>query len=130
MSRSLRQLTEQQIRKAEAEGKLSNLKGAGKPLPDRGGGDHADAVGYRMMAEAGALPEEMRLKKELADARQKLSLAEGEAAVKAASAKVAGWLVAIAVAVTLITAFLAFNGPQQSPDPAFHLRVKARKIHH
>ena len=85
----LSKIAEQRIRAAEAEGKLANLKGAGKPLPRRGGGDHADAVGYRMMAEAGALPEEMRLKKELAEARRGLAAARGEAAVKAASAVVA-----------------------------------------
>lgn len=87
----LSKIAEQRILAAEAEGKLSNLKGAGKPLPDRGGGDHADAVGFRMMAEAGALPEEMRLKKELVAARQRLAeaTAEGDAARRAASAIVA-----------------------------------------
>lgn len=85
----LSRIAEQRILAAEAEGKLSNLKGAGKPLPDRGGGDHADAVGFRMMAEAGALPEEMRLKKELAEARRVLAAAKGDAARKAASSAVA-----------------------------------------
>lgn len=85
----LSKIAEQRILAAEAEGKLSNLKGAGKPLPVRGGGDHADAVGFRMMAEAGALPEEMRLKKELVEARRRLAAAEGDAARKAASAVVA-----------------------------------------
>ncbi len=85
----LSKIAEQRILAAEAEGKLANLKGAGKPLPDRGGGDHADAVGFRMMAEAGALPEEMRLKKELAEARRLLVAAEGEEARRAASAVVA-----------------------------------------
>ena len=85
----LSKIAEQRILAAEAEGKLANLKGAGKPLPDRGGGDHADAVGFRMMAEAGALPEEMRLKKELAEARKTLAAAEGGEAWRAASAVVA-----------------------------------------
>ena len=85
----LSKIAEQRILAAEAEGKLSNLKGAGKPLPDRGDGDHADAVGFRMMAEAGALPEEMRLKIEVAEARRELAAAQGEAQVKTASAKVA-----------------------------------------
>ena len=84
----LSKIAEQRILAAEAEGKLSNLKGAGKPLPRQSGGDHADAVGFRMMAEAGALPEEMRLKKELAEARRQLAAASG-AGVKAASALVA-----------------------------------------
>ncbi len=85
----LSKIAEQRILAAEAEGKLSNLKGAGKPLPQRGDGDHADAVGFRMMAEAGALPEEMRLKKELVEARRVLAAARGDADVKAASAIVA-----------------------------------------
>lgn len=85
----LSKIAAQRILAAEAEGKLSNLKGAGKAAPDRGGGDHADAVGLRMMAEAGALPEEMRLKKELAEARRVLAVAKGDAARKAASSVVA-----------------------------------------
>jgi hypothetical protein len=55
-------LAEQQIRKARAEGQLDNLKGAGKPLK-RESGDTADAAGYRIMAEAGVVPEEIRLRK-------------------------------------------------------------------
>ena len=45
MTRRFRNLTEQQIRKAEAEGNLTSLAGAGKPLPDRPG----DAF-YRLRA--------------------------------------------------------------------------------
>ncbi len=85
----LSKIAEQRIRAAEAEGKLSNLKGAGKPLPARSGGDDADAVGFRMMAEAGALPEEMRLKKELVEARRTLAAAVGDTARRAASSVVA-----------------------------------------
>lgn len=65
-------LTESQIKKAEVEGKLKNLDGAGKPLPDRPGDaliDAGDAVGYRIMAEAGALPEEITLKAALDQTR-------------------------------------------------------------
>ena len=67
-----KKLAEQQIRKAQLEGQFDNLKGAGKPLPAEGDGS-ADAVGYRIMAEAGALPEEMRLKKEVARQQDILS---------------------------------------------------------
>lgn len=66
-------LTEAQIRKAEAEGKLNNLEGAGKPLPHRPGDaliDAGEAVGFRIMAEAGALPEEIALKAHLDQARR------------------------------------------------------------
>lgn len=70
--RSWHRLTEQQIKKAEAEGKLKGLEGEGKPLPDRPGDafiDAGTAVGHRIMAEAGALPEEIKLKRALDEAR-------------------------------------------------------------
>lgn len=70
--RDWHRLTEQQIRKAEAEGKLKGLAGEGKPLPDRPGDAFVDAgtaVGHRIMAEAGALPEEITLKRALDAAR-------------------------------------------------------------
>lgn len=57
------QLSERQILKAQAEGQLDNLKGAGKPLPPISGGDQAEAAGFRIMAEAGALPKEVELRK-------------------------------------------------------------------
>ncbi|MCR8549906.1 DUF1992 domain-containing protein [Salipiger sp. P9] len=75
-------LTERQIRKAEAEGKLSGLAGEGKPLPDRPGDamiDPGDAVGFRMMAEAGALPEELKLKAQLDAVRASWQAAEDPA---------------------------------------------------
>lgn len=56
-------LSERQILKAQAEGQLDNLKGAGKPLPPAGGGDYAEEAGFRIMAEAGALPKEVELRK-------------------------------------------------------------------
>lgn len=73
MSRSYRELVERQIQKAIAEGKLKGLAGEGKPLPDRSSEaftDMATQVAVRIMAEAGALPEEFRLKKLLEAARQ------------------------------------------------------------
>ncbi|GKY87177.1 DUF1992 domain-containing protein [Sinisalibacter aestuarii] len=71
--RGWHRLTEQQIRKAEAEGKLRGLEGEGKPLPYRPGDafiDAGDAVGHRIMAEAGALPAEITLKRALDEARR------------------------------------------------------------
>ncbi|MDG1372052.1 MAG: DUF1992 domain-containing protein [Paracoccaceae bacterium] len=47
----LSKIAEQRVLAAEVEGKLTNLKDAGKPLPRRGDGDNADAVGFRLMAE-------------------------------------------------------------------------------
>lgn len=70
--RSWHRLTEQQIKKAEAEGKLKGLAGEGKPLPHRPGDAFigtGEAVGHRIMAEAGALPEEIKLKRALDEAR-------------------------------------------------------------
>ena len=72
MSRSVRQLVEHQIAKALAEGQLDRLEGEGKPLPDRSGqafSDMATQVAVRIMAEAGALPEEFKIKKLLDAAR-------------------------------------------------------------
>lgn len=68
MAGSLRRLGERQILKAQAEGKLKNLKGEGRPLPSRPGDafvDAGEAAGNRIMAEAGALPEEIALRKAL-----------------------------------------------------------------
>ena len=92
MPRGLRHLTEAQIRKAEAEGKLSGLEGEGKPLPRREGEgflDGAMAAGHRIMAEAGALPEEFVVKAELDEAQAALKAALGTAGEKSAMARVA-----------------------------------------
>jgi hypothetical protein len=73
MAQSLDRLVERQIQKALAEGKLQGLEGEGKPLPDRSGEaftDMATAVAVRIMAEAGALPEEFKIKKLLEAAKQ------------------------------------------------------------
>ncbi len=59
-------LAERQIRKAQAEGQFDTLAGAGKPLPAAGDGDAAEAAGFRIMAEAGALPLEIELRKAVA----------------------------------------------------------------
>ena len=61
-------IAERRMRKAEADGSLKNLSGAGAPLPERPEAapvDTGTAVGHRIMAEAGALPREITLKKEL-----------------------------------------------------------------
>lgn len=92
MPRSWHRLTEAQIRKAEAEGKLTGLAGEGKRLPDRPGDaliDAGDAVGYRIMAEAGALPEEIALKAALDEARKAWQAATDPKDRKALMAKLA-----------------------------------------
>lgn len=55
-------LAERQILKAQAEGALNDLEGAGKPLPRRPNED-VIGVGMRIMAQAGFVPREFELKK-------------------------------------------------------------------
>ena len=92
MTDRLSRLTEARIRKAEAEGQFENLPGAGRPLPERPGDalvDPGEAVGYRIMAEAGALPQEFRLKAAAADLRARLAATAGPAERKALMAALA-----------------------------------------
>lgn len=92
MTHSFNGLVERQIQKALAEGKLSGLEGEGKPLRDRSGEaytDMATAVAVRIMAEAGALPEEFKIRKLLDAARQRYREAEGGDAKHVAMALIA-----------------------------------------
>jgi hypothetical protein len=92
MSHSFDRLVEQQLQKALAEGKLSGLQGEGKPLPDRSGEafvDMATAAAARIMAEAGALPEEFKLKKLLDAAKKSYRETEGDDAKRVAMALIA-----------------------------------------
>ena len=80
--RSFRSLIEQQIAKARAAGQLSGLEGEGKPLPERPvetSEEAALSAGMRIMAEAGALPEEFRLKKELDAVRETYGACQSDA---------------------------------------------------
>ncbi len=83
-----RELAEQQIKKAQAEGQLDDLKGAGKPLKPREGGDVVSA-GMGIMAEAGVLPREIELKKEIEAQRRVLQGASGESNRKTEMKKLA-----------------------------------------
>ena len=72
----LSRLAERQMQKARLKGELQGLDGEGKPLPDRPGDafiSPGDAIGFRIMAEAGVLPEEIVLKKEAARLRDLLA---------------------------------------------------------
>ncbi|WP_171239146.1 DnaJ family domain-containing protein [Ruegeria sp. HKCCA5763] len=92
MSQSLDRLVERQIQKALAEGQLSGLEGEGKRLPNRSGEaftDMANAVATRIMAEAGALPEEFKIKKLLGAAKQSYQEAKGDDAKRVAMALIA-----------------------------------------
>ena len=84
-----RDLAERQILKAQAEGQLDDLKGGGKPLPPPGHGDFAEAAGFRIMAEAGAVPKEIELKKALKAKAQELQSLTDPAARKHAMAQFA-----------------------------------------
>ncbi|MEH6646872.1 DnaJ family domain-containing protein [Sulfitobacter sp.] len=66
--RSFARLIESQIAKARASGVLSGLRGEGKPLPEQAietGEQAALSTGMRIMAEAGVVPEEFAIRKEL-----------------------------------------------------------------
>lgn len=60
-------LAERRIQEARARGVLDAPEGAGKPLAD--GPSDGMGIGFRIMAEAGALPEEVRLAKAVEAAR-------------------------------------------------------------
>lgn len=85
-------LAEHQIQKARLKGQLQGLVGEGKPLPDRPGDafvSPGDAVGFRIMAEAGVLPEEITLKKQVAAQRAHLATLKDAADRKSAMAELA-----------------------------------------
>lgn len=110
MSQSYRALVERQILKAIAEGKLRGLAGEGKPLPDRSGEaftDMATQVAVRIMAEAGALPEEIKLKKLLDAARQAYREAASEEAKHVAMAVIADLDLRYNIAVDARRKFMA-----------------------
>ena len=85
-------LVERQIAKARASGQLDHLQGAGHPLPDRPGDafiSAGDAAGFRIMAEAGVLPEEIIWKKQAIAQRAHLATLTDPALRKAAMAELA-----------------------------------------
>jgi hypothetical protein len=89
---SLGKLIERQIKKAQAEGQLQGLEGEGAPLPDRSGeaqGDPAIAAGHRIMAQAGVLPEEFDIKKQLDAARKEFAALPDNQDRRAAMKKIA-----------------------------------------
>ncbi|WP_298907056.1 DUF1992 domain-containing protein [uncultured Aliiroseovarius sp.] len=83
-----RDLAEHQIQKAKAQGQLDDLKGQGKPLPDRQGGDVVSA-GMGIMAEAGVLPREIELKKAIDAQLKVLGQTKDETEKKAVMRKLA-----------------------------------------
>jgi len=88
----LSRLAERRMQAARLKGQLENLEGEGKPLPERPGDafvSAGDAVGFRIMAEAGVLPEEIALKKAAEKQRQHLASLTDDAARKDAMAELA-----------------------------------------
>ena len=109
MTQPLDRLVERQIQTALAEGRLRGLEGEGRPLPDRSGEaftDMARAVAVRIMAEAGAIPEEFRIRKLLEAAKQSYREAEGDAARRLAMALIADLEMRHAMAVEARRRFL------------------------
>ncbi|PCD77880.1 DUF1992 domain-containing protein [Pseudothioclava arenosa] len=101
MAGSLERMAERRMLKARAEGQLEHLEGEGKPLPDRSGEAHlsaGEAVGFRMMAAAGVLPEEIVLKKQVEEARAQLAAVRGTEGEKAAMARLSELMMKQAIA--------------------------------
>ena len=72
-------IAENLIEEAMREGAFDNLPGAGKPLPPIPEGDFMEHFAARLMKEAGTLPPEVTLKKEiLADTKAAAALPAGE----------------------------------------------------
>ncbi len=85
-------IAENRMRKAALNGGLTGLQGEGKPLPDRPENALIDpglAVGARIMAEAGALPREITVKKQIIEAQEEYAAETDPAKRKALMAKLA-----------------------------------------
>ena len=101
MSGRFDKLAERQMKKALAEGRLSGLEGEGKPLPERPEAalvDPGEAVGYRIMHEHGALPQEIELRKAVEAAKAAYAAAGGDADRRAAMARIAELQMKLAIA--------------------------------
>ena len=88
----LSRLAERRIQAARLRGGLQGLAGEGQPLPERPGDafvSAGEAVGFRIMAEAGVLPPEIVLKKQVAEAARHLAGLTDAAERKVAMARLA-----------------------------------------
>ena len=69
-------IAEQKMQEALEDGVFDNLPGAGKPLSDLSASDGLDPItraGYRIMSEAGAIPQELELRNLLREAQAELA---------------------------------------------------------
>jgi len=85
-------LAERRMLAARAEGKLSNLEGEGEPLPDHPEAAYLDpleAIGFRIMHEAGFVPQELELGKQLIEAREAYKATNDPAEQKEIMARIA-----------------------------------------
>jgi hypothetical protein len=73
-------LVEAKIRKAMTDGEFDNLPGKGKPIDLSkyyGVPEHL-RIAYKMMKDSGYIPEEVRLKKEMENLKEKIKLCQSE----------------------------------------------------
>lgn len=77
----MRMIAEERIREAIRRGDFDNLPGAGKPLPpdDLKGVPEELRISYKLLKNAGALPEEMQLRKEMVTLGDLLSACRNDA---------------------------------------------------
>ncbi|WP_054636738.1 DUF1992 domain-containing protein [Thalassobacillus sp. C254] len=73
-------LSEERIKASIEKGEFSNLRGAGKPLVIENDSMIPDELrmGYKIMKNAGFLPEELQLKKEMITLKELLSCCDDE----------------------------------------------------
>lgn len=110
MAGFFRHLVERRIQKAMAEGQFKSLEGQGKPLADLDGGAISDAatqVAVRLMVEAGAVPKEFGLKKQLDAAREAYRAATTDAERHTAMTAIADLELRYTIAVEARRKFMA-----------------------
>ena len=79
MTHWFERIAQRRIDKAAARGELSGLRGEGKPLDRDRLRETAEDVMYRMMSDAGFLPPELQLAKDIEARRAVLDQIEDEA---------------------------------------------------
>ncbi|SPH24695.1 hypothetical protein DEA8626_03731 [Defluviimonas aquaemixtae] len=88
----LNRIAKRRMLKARAEGALGKFAGEDEPLPVRPGDifiDPGEAIGFRIMAETGALPDEISLREAVQEAKARYSAAADETERRAAMAEIA-----------------------------------------